>query len=125
MLPAQHRERFIQLLKDPQSQEAKALLQTFDDVGGGQEEEEAWWLADDEVDNEDIEDANGPPLIRGEFLNGIQPPAGSGDKLLYNLVAAGYVDSYVQHNADDSEQHSLRTSRLVVPSPRPVICACT
>jgi hypothetical protein len=87
LLPVQHRDRFIQLLKDPKSQEAKDLLKTLDDIEGPEEDVSPWWQAIDDHDVEAIHVGSGPALIKQELLDGVNPPNGVGEKLIFNVIA--------------------------------------
>ncbi|OCF79062.1 hypothetical protein I204_01006 [Kwoniella mangroviensis CBS 8886] len=102
LLPQQHRDAFLAALKNPDSEEAKELLEeaTKDededrDVPGVY----PWWEeqqlqenkeADDDDEAEEktrIRTAPVPGLIPDEIINAISPPDGVGQKLIYNAVA--------------------------------------
>jgi hypothetical protein len=101
LLPPEHRDRFLAALKDPDSEETKALLDlaTQDQAGSEEEsdldipDEMPWWEAPEileEDEDEGIRYADIPDLTSDEAVIGIKPPDGVGLKLAYNALAIWY-----------------------------------
>ncbi|WVW79523.1 hypothetical protein I302_101492 [Kwoniella bestiolae CBS 10118] len=102
LLPQQHRDAFLQALKNPDSEEAKSLLEeATKDQNRKVPEVLPWWEEqqldnDEEVDLDDHEDqekrkglqtAPSPALIPDQIVDAISPPEGVGNKLVYNAIA--------------------------------------
>ncbi|WWC63867.1 uncharacterized protein I303_106472 [Kwoniella dejecticola CBS 10117] len=108
LLPQDHRDAFLAALKNPESEEAKELLEQATRSEQQNPEERPvpnalpWWeddLSGDSDDNDDAE-AEGeeqglrrpdvapmPREIPQEVLSAISPPEGVGNKLVYNAIA--------------------------------------
>lgn len=99
LLPQSHRDAFLATLRDPDSADAKELLESALAAGEGEQagdERQAptqlpWWEAD--ALDEDGESAAAPPPedLPEELLEGINPPDGVGLKSAYNVIALWYV----------------------------------
>ncbi|KAK8844066.1 hypothetical protein IAR55_006860 [Kwoniella newhampshirensis] len=95
LLPPKHREAFLAAIRNPESEETKALIE--DAAAGAEGEENAlagpsvlpWWEGDGELGSDDLEleSASSPEIISDNVLAGISPPAGIGKKLAFNAIA--------------------------------------
>lgn len=114
LLPPSHREQFLSLVSDPDSDQVQQLLGNLDDserkeLEGGSV---PWFMLEDS--NGDLEPESGddldPPLDRemvkpppasSEIVQGIHVDPSVGMKLLYNTLAIWYVSlqSYSQTTA--------------------------
>jgi hypothetical protein len=95
LLPPAHRDAFLATIRNPESEQAKALVE----VAATQEslQEPAgpsvlpWWEASHLDDEDDKEEGpsyeTSPALLDDNLLRGITPPAGIGGKLAYNAIA--------------------------------------
>ncbi|WRT69223.1 uncharacterized protein IL334_006207 [Kwoniella shivajii] len=101
LLPQHHRDAFLTALKNPDSQEAKELLDEatkptntlktpsvlpwwedhLNEDSDGEEEQ------DSHAEVEKLETASMPELLPNQVINTISPPEGVGKKLIYNAVA--------------------------------------
>lgn len=108
LLPPEHRGRFLAALKDPESEETKALLElaTKDQLGSEEEsdlaipDEMPWWESPEIMDEDDDEEmiyADIPDLISDQAVIGIKPPDGVGSKLAYNALAIWYATPLYQY----------------------------
>ncbi|WWC72945.1 uncharacterized protein I206_106909 [Kwoniella pini CBS 10737] len=95
LLPQQHRDAFLSALKDPESAEAKILLEQAtqsDENQGDVPKVLPWW--EDQLEDEEEQDelsnvnvASIPDTIPDGTLHDISPPEGVGNKLVYNAIA--------------------------------------
>lgn len=112
LLPPKHRDAFIQALQNPDSEEAKVLLESASNELIPQGPDLLpWWESEEALDdgeNESGEDKVEPEpgLIPQELLLGIKPPEGVGRKLVYNAISIGIA--YI---------HTLLSFRLPSLSP--------
>lgn len=119
LLPPDHREKFLQALKNPESEATRQLLELAAEQEGEDVEEAPipdempWWEAPDALDEEEEgRYADLPDLVRERVLIGIDPPEGVGMKLVYNAMAIWYVSSIL---------YALRWAMLMTQSR---ICTC-
>lgn len=97
LLPQEHRDAFLAAIRDPESAAGRQLLATAEE--GGQDDPDndvvptdlPWWekrdLSDDPAGEEDLSYADEPSALDAKLLEGIRPPDGTGNKLVYNAVA--------------------------------------
>lgn len=96
LLPPEHRTRFIESLKNADSEETKELLRLAVEE---QQSEEAgptklpWWespeidLGDEEEEGDGLPYSDPPTELDADLLEGIKTPDGIGLKLIYNALA--------------------------------------
>jgi len=98
LLPQSHRDAFLATLRDPDSEQAKELLQTAIEAGEGEDAEAEepspallpWWESD--ALDEDGETASAPlPDDILDIVAEVTPPPGVGIKSAYNVIALWYV----------------------------------
>jgi len=92
LLPPTHRDRFLAALRNPESGEARELIEaaTTDNQDDAQERIPnvlPWWEAPDILDDEEEKFADSPEAVEDELMEGIKPPPGTGSKLAYNAIA--------------------------------------
>lgn len=119
LLPQQHRDAFLEAIRNPDSDAAKELVESA--VKAEQDGEEEvfpdvlpWWEAEDMLDDEgeegnDEEDepkvAPLPPMIPHEVVGAISPPQGVGLNLIYNIMAITYAPPDVEAALTQAESH--------------------
>jgi hypothetical protein len=92
LLPQAHRDRFLAALRNPESDEAKELLQSAtnggkDDVDGRIPTRLPWWEVPDILEEgQEEKNAASPEMIGEEVLGGIKAPSGTGVRLAYNAI---------------------------------------
>jgi hypothetical protein len=97
LLPQAYRDKFLSVLRNPESEDAKELLQAAiqEDAGNGGMAENPppvpdvlpWWEAPDIPDEEVGPYADPPGMLDDGVVAGIKPPEGVGLKLAFNAVA--------------------------------------
>ncbi|WVQ81383.1 hypothetical protein IAT38_003507 [Cryptococcus sp. DSM 104549] len=107
LLPPKHREAFIAALQNPDSEEARELLEAAaSELHPSTPDVLPWWedvnalLESEDVDQEEeegVEAAPEPKMIPGDVLAAITPPSGVGKKLVYNAIAISlaYVHTFL------------------------------
>ena len=92
MLPQEHRDAFLAALRDPNSKEAKELLDSAakdEDGNMGIPDVLPWWeeTVDDIGEEDESEVASPPNMVSDEVVNAISPLSGVGQKLIYNALS--------------------------------------
>lgn len=94
LLPQKHRDAFIAALRDPESVEAKDLLdsavKTEDGDGPPLPDVLPWWEHTEQLENDpETQTRYAPPPspVDESLLAGITPPPGTGLRLVYNATA--------------------------------------
>ncbi|WWC91059.1 uncharacterized protein L201_006000 [Kwoniella dendrophila CBS 6074] len=130
LLPKQHRDAFLETLKNPESQEAKELLEEASKDSTGQDGNIPnvlpWWEDQDDVDLDgEDEEVNGleeprlqtapmPELIPDKIIDAISPPEGVGKKLIYNAMAIciAYIHILLSYRIPSLSPEYLRASDI-------------
>ena len=90
LLPQSHREAFLGMLREPESEQAKELVKAAAETGAPSVL--PWWERRDldaahGDEDEPPASAEEPAMVDDGVLDGITPPPGTGLKLVYNVVA--------------------------------------
>jgi hypothetical protein len=96
LLPPSHRDKFLSTLRNPESDQARALAEAAASSSTPSGPSVLpWWEDNDVLDDEQAEEEAGHyaalPSIDDAVLQGVTPPAGTGGRLAYNAIAITYV----------------------------------